>query len=113
MEDMNRNCEDIDLDKLVHDAMKNDGLLLPTTKEEVEREEARQEEETISIPESLKDPFKILERNQPPILNKRIITDKKADEGLARAAREGGDILPEIEEKMRRDREEAEKKLKK
>lgn len=87
------------------------GLGMPRTVEEVAAAEKELEKERITLPCSLLDSQAVLTRRPSrvlPIRPHQNEGDDAARQNLARAAREGGDIPPEIEERMRRDRKKAE-----
>src|SRR5713226_4095523 len=91
------------------------GYIIPETGAEVQRAEERMQGVESTLPEALRDPVAALEgvkrrrakgaRNLVPFPTEQMV---EAQEDLARAARKGGNIAPEVEERMRRDREKAE-----
>lgn len=88
------------------------GWLLPESEEEVAAQEPLVDAMMTELPEVLRDAAAILQpldRTDPrPARSSPLPED--IEESLARAAREGqGEVPPEIEERMRRDRAEAEK----
>jgi hypothetical protein len=101
------------LERRVFDAMRSLGWIIPTTDEDVERAESMLAKEVIDLPDELKDPYQTLEgmtSDCPPFDPAPVLSDAGVEENLARAAREGGIIRPEIEQRMRQDRQAAEKK---
>jgi hypothetical protein len=97
---------DVNLKRHVYEAMRSLGWIIPTTEEDVERAEALLSKENIELPEELRDPYAILasmDSNCPPSSVESIPAATAIEENLARAAREGGAIQPEIEQQMRRD----------
>jgi hypothetical protein len=100
-----------ELERLAYDTMQSLGWLIPQTPADVARAEEALAEEPVELPESLRDPYAVLdappkERTGSPC----PLAEGDAAELLARVAREGGTIPPEVEERMRRDREQAERK---
>jgi hypothetical protein len=97
------------LERDVHTAAERMGWALPQDDEAVHQ--AEQDMGDVALPEALRDPQAVLERPdaapRPATLLFRQQSD--IDAGLARAAREAGHLTPEIEQRMRRDREEAER----
>jgi len=101
-----RNLEDA-----VHAALKDHGWVLPTTPEEVADAERHLWEIAPSPGEAEPPTFEEVARpgGKPPRPFLADVGDCLGiEETLARAAREGGEISPEIEEAMRRDRGAAE-----
>ena len=96
----------------VHDALKSAGWAVPETEDDVRRAEAALAGEAVALPESLGDPHAVLERaphdeaDEPRV--PAFPPAGEAGEDLARAARAGGEVPPQIEEIMRRDRRAAE-----
>jgi hypothetical protein len=109
----NTNPEDHQLERTVHDAMLLRGWLIPTSEEQVLRAESELADHSVELPKELEDPACVLDAIadcvQEPRL--RLPVNREAAENLARAAREGGEIPPEIEERMRVDREKAEREI--
>src|SRR5436305_14293184 len=99
------------LEELLHEAMVCLGWLIPATPAGVARAEAEIDEESIELPESLLDPYAILDATVRPSSTTPVRQPSNDDivQCLARAAREGKDISPEVEEQMRKDRERAER----
>jgi hypothetical protein len=99
------------LDELMREAMVCLGWLIPTTPEAVARAEAELDEESIELPESLQDPYVLLDATVRPRSTTPVRQPSNDDivQCLARAAREGKDIPAEVEEQMRKDRERAER----
>ena len=94
-----------DLERHVYNAMRSLGWIIPTTEEDVERAETALSKEEVELPEELKDPYQTLESidsDCPPFESEDLPVDAEVEENLARAAREGGVIWPEIEERMQR-----------
>jgi hypothetical protein len=101
------------LEREVLQAMHDEGWLAPETESDVARAEAQLAAEKIQIPASFENPRDLLRRARKIRTNNASAMDQQhveARENLARAAREGGTIAPEIEERMRRDRDAAEGK---
>ena len=100
------------LERDVHQSLKHMGWLIPV--EETGAERAEVELDATPLPDALRDADAIFDG--PPGLHTRLrapgLLHRGGDEqNLARAAREGKAIPPEIEEIMRRDRKAAEEKL--
>ena len=92
--------------------LKKTGHVIPTTPEDVLRAEEALDEQLEALPEELGDPKILLRRldQQEESEPLRIVPLSSPEQGvvekaLARAARQGGEIPHEIEERMRRDRE--------
>jgi hypothetical protein len=98
------------LEGLVHEAMVRLGWVLPVRPEDVARVE-EELDENAELPPGLRDPYTIFDTAKPP---RAALPSAPANddvvECLARVAREGKGIPPEVEERMRRDRERAEQK---
>ena len=101
------------LDSEILEAMCLEGWLIPQTVEAVLQAERELAEAPITLPAELCDPSKILKRPASPL---RLVrsgvssSDNSMVENLARAARNGAPLPPEVEERMRKDREKAERK---
>ncbi len=96
------------LESTVRRAMQSLGWLIPESPEDVAQAEAELEDDPISLPPALRDSQGSFDRQvdeQPQY--KQVPTNAELERNLARAAREGGQITPEVEERMRSDREEA------
>jgi len=97
----------------VHEAMRALGWVPPQCEDDVHAAEAELDLAAVRLPAALADPPAGRagrpggsERVGPPL---RFPADPDIDATLARAAREGGQVPPEIEQIMRRDREAAER----
>jgi len=104
-----------DLEREVDEAMTSLGWKVPQTEDEVLRAEAELAENPAPLPDELTDPEQVFDRapgqvetGAEPLL---FPTDQDIEADLARAARDGGPIPPEIEEVLRRDREAAEREF--
>lgn len=106
-----------ELDAKILAALEKMGAVIPVTSEAVKLAEEYLDKNPISLPAHLQDPHSVLGETTSQNGGKQ---DRKVvsfvspyqdaiEQDLARAARKGGEILPEIEEKMRRDREQAER----
>ena len=89
------------------------GWILPLSEAEVARAERELAEQGVMLPEGLRDVKAVFEREER---EGEVVVRPLPSSGspylgatLARAAREGGEITPEVEERMRRDREAAER----
>ena len=93
-------------------AMHKAQWFVPETAEEVAKAEAEIEGTEVQRPTSFHNPLDWLEQDlRLNYVNCISPNDKdEVTEGLARAAREGGVISPEVEKRMKRDREAAESK---
>lgn len=101
------------VEDLLPAALARTGIALPTTPEEVAREESDLERERIATPHRLRDPFAIFKprpmRSEGP--SPQAPSVEVLDE-LRQAARFGGDISPDIRTRMEDDRAGAEAKEK-
>lgn len=106
----NKNMADEQVERLVYDALRLSGHLPPTTVEEVARLEAEVGEYPTSLPGSLGDPLALLRKRSTASVPKVIPFPPRtnAQENLARAARDGGEIAPDVEGTMKQDRDAAE-----
>jgi len=95
-------------------AMHDEDWLAPETEDAVTRAEARLAGEKVTIPTSFERPRDLLRHSGKIRIIRRSERSEQneARENLARAAREGGKISPEIEERMKADRDHAERKKK-
>ena len=97
---------------LVHDTLAEMGRLVPQTEDDAAAAEQRLRDSPIELPESLRDADAVLRRTEgSPPSPVPFPGNADVEATLARAAREGGAIPPEIEQIMRRDREAAEAEL--
>ena len=96
----------------VYEALKSAGWAVPQSEDAVRRADEALAGGTVVLPESLRDPQAVLERGpRGEAVEPRALAFPSAGEAaedLARAAREGGEVPPEIEEIMGRDRRAAE-----
>jgi len=109
-----KNSEDqaqAEFEQDLHTAMRLSGWVLPETDEEVAAAE-ESSAETPPLPSELIDPYAVLQRAQsgPKLLAKVTHSTPEIEANLARAAREGGEIPPDVENLMEADREAAEQK---
>lgn len=97
----------------VGEALRSMGWLVPSCEDDVAEAERRQAERPAALPEELREPRAAFDRAARPGTGGprpvQFAGDYAVDATLARAAREGGRLTPEIEEAMRRDREAAER----
>ena len=100
----------VNLGDLVQSALLKKGLRLPVSEEEVAAAEDEVAKGDVRLPPSVADPPDFLTPPRPlkPRFARHAREPTELEEEMARAAREGGEITPDIEEKMRRDRLEAE-----
>lgn len=94
-------------EQVVHDYLCRTGRLIPQTVEDVAAAEAWVARQNIELPESLKLQSGYFLSRKPKTQKVLKFTDPSSGvpEGLARAAREGNAIAPEVEEQMKKDRE--------
>ena len=104
-------ADEAKLELLLYLACRRGGWLFATTESDVAREEERQAADPIDIPVVLRDPNEVWKRAQQFISARKLAPkiDQETKANLARAARGGSPIPQEIQERMRRDRERAEK----
>lgn len=100
------------VERLAHRAARNAGWLMPETEDEVAQAELELAINPVPLPPELADPSAILNhltgcQSVPGPIRLRISADVETN--LARAAREGSDISPDVEARMRADREAAER----
>lgn len=100
----------VQLGPLLEAAIKKQGLALPETENEIAALEAQFEREgTIEYPARLRVPPDFRPSAESKFrLRRRPFVDANAAEEMARAARGGGAIPTEVEERMARDRAAAE-----
>lgn len=107
---------DEDFERLVHDVVRSCGTFRPETVDDVRKAEAEgagRDEEPRS--RRARDPHDLLRRGPKGSYNFRPLSGAAGDveQGIAmaaRAARDGKDIPADVEERMRLDREEAERR---
>jgi hypothetical protein len=112
LKDEESSMEFDDLELQVYEAFLARGWIIPQTEAEVSRAEAEMVGECDELPAELRDPYAVLSRaleTGAKVLALHPVDDEEMPKQLARAAREGKDIPPEIEERMRHDREAAER----
>jgi len=103
--------EQIQFEQDLYRALRLEGLLLPETEGEVRAAEA--DDLCEAPPLALRDPRTVLKRvrSKPHQTSSAgPAASPEIEDNLARAAREGGKIPPEVEREMQRDREAAERK---
>ena len=104
-----------DLVSDVHQAMRSLGWVVPEYEDDVRQAEAELSAIAAPLPKLLGDAEAVFkDKATGGLANVKPISfsaDPVAGENLARAARQGGKIPPEIEDRMHRDRQEAERKL--
>src|SRR6266446_10839513 len=104
-EDTSAELEELELQ--VYEAFLARGWIIPQTEGDVSRTEAEiVMEDHRDLPFELRDPYTVLRRAldaRPKVLALTPVVSE-TPELLARAAREGKDIPPDIEERMRHDR---------
>jgi len=94
----------------LHDAARALGWVVPQDEADAHLAETRQEFLPGNLPDSLRDPLAALARARAAASPEpsALETDVVAEANLARAARDGAPIPPEIEARMHADRDEAE-----
>jgi hypothetical protein len=100
-----------ELELQVYEAFLARGWIIPQTEADVSKAEAQMaDEECEELPSELRDPYAVLRRASES--QTKVVSLHPVEEAtpMARAAREGKDIPPEVEEQMRQDREAAEQK---
>lgn len=101
------------LEQQVYEAFLARGWIIPQTEGDVSKTEAKIAAiDDQELPDQLRDPYTVLSRaieTRPKVVALSPAVSE-TPELLARAAREGKDIPPDIEERMRYDREMAERK---
>ena len=98
----------------IHQALSDLGWVPPTSADQVAEAEGQLSGADAPLPDSLRDGEAVFDRDErdaTPAVTLRFDTDDDIDATLRRAAREGGQISPEVEERMRRDRQAAEDEL--
>jgi redox-regulated HSP33 family molecular chaperone len=102
--------EGSNLEQLVHEALLRNGWVIPQTVEEVIRVQDEFPEKSEQLPNALKDPYTVLKRSteRAKSVSALSLPDQESQDVMARAARLGGEISSEIEERMKRDRQAAE-----
>src|SRR5262245_23316738 len=103
----------VPLERQVYDAMRSLGFIVPTTEADVERAELLLAEQPVALPAELRNASQAIEAlgcECPASKAELGPATKDVELNLARAAREGGAICPEIEQRMRRDRRDAEQR---
>lgn len=106
--------DDREFEHVLYHALRQDGMLFPETEKDVQRVEDRLRRNPSALPQELDasavgDFFSSTIGSESTGVQPTLPVDVgEVEESLARAAREGGKILPHIEERMRHDREAAE-----
>ena len=114
MSDPNKKSDvtDPEIGQKLYRAVSSLGWRLPESDEEIAEAEQWVEEHPLDLPDEITDPEQALgssrrfmKRPLRTLPNEDVVADN-----LARAAREGKEIPPEIEARMKKDREDAERK---
>lgn len=104
-----------DLEHEIHAGLASIGWLPPETEEDVARAEAELAEAAQPVPDKLRDPdatWNHASKSASMVLRlPGFADDSPAAEDMARAARGGRRLAPEVEDLMRRDRDAAEQEL--
>lgn len=104
-----------DLDEAIYNSMVSLGWVVQLEEGTLKNDERLCEQSEFDLPRGLTDPVAVIKkiRQREADAKKRIISfDQHTAENLARAAREGSEITPEIEKRMRRDRKTSERQTK-
>jgi len=97
------------VERLMFEALRRFGDVVPATPEDVARLEQRLSDEPESVPESMLTPPDLEKPVTRPLAHLPRPVDASTQRDMARASREGKAISQEIEERMRLDREAAER----
>ena len=112
-ENISAELEELELQ--VYEAFLARGWIIPQTEADVSRAEAEMVGKTCEeLPPTLRDPYSVLRQSsemKAKIVSLQPGESDQTPELLARAARAGKKIPTDIEERMRQDREAAEKKI--
>jgi len=97
----------------IHEVIREAGWTIPTDEVSVAVAEARMQNDMPELPEGLRNPVFPSASDKNPVARKVVpLWDPSVlSVPMARAAREGGSVSPEIEKIMKRDREIAEQDL--
>lgn len=96
----------------LHRTLSSLGWRLPETEDEIAEAEEWVENHPHNVPPHIADPAQALARPRGGVIPLRPVSleaEEAVEENLGRAAREGGSIPPEIEERMKKDRDDAER----
>jgi hypothetical protein len=99
--------EGSNLEQLVREALLRNGWIIPQTVEEVIKVQDEFPDESEQLPNVLTDPYTVLNRSieRAKEVSALSLPDQESQEVMARAARLGGEISSEVEERMKRDRQ--------
>ena len=104
----NNKTNKIDFEQFLNESLKSHGFLFPETDEQMDKFLANVED--VDLPEELKDPMSIFSSHKKTIqFSIPSFDDSEAESTWAIAARGGNEITKDVEEQMRKDREEAER----
>lgn len=94
-----------DLDRLVYESLCSEGKFVPQSPDEVAEAEAALDESAVELPASLRDPLAILKAKRPAwsVIRPVPLDDVSAVENLSCAARNGGELSPEVKAAMDED----------
>lgn len=100
---------DDDVARLVYEALCREGKFVPQSPQDVAEAETTLDESAVELPASLRDPLAILKSTRPTwnVLRPPPPVDVSVVENLSCAARNGGEISPEVERAMDEDEEAA------
>ncbi len=106
----NRQSKDDALNRELHRLMTSSDWTAPQTEDDVTRAEAELVDARAELPMGLRDPADVFERETSDEVSGIVppAMERDVDAALRRAAREGGRLTPEIEQRMKRDRQAAE-----
>jgi hypothetical protein len=101
-----------EFEKAVLKAIRRSPWMIPQTVNDVRLAEEEIASSSVNLPAEIADPYSVMDRERQGI---RITDPLQADrdlgleQNLAQAARDGGEIPPEVREQMQKDRKAAEK----
>lgn len=97
-------------DSVIISILRSKGFIVPQTEDDVDAfERAMQEHDIPALPSDVLDPDVIIKTPYARPGNFLAVHEENDQENLARAARDGKEISLSVLEKMRKDREDAEK----
>ena len=101
--------EDESFEKGWLNALRRFGYVFPSTQDELDALEKELAKSKLQFPKHLEDPFEVMRRAEAGTLKTMgDYRDPSIEENLARAAREGGEIPDDVNERMKKDRHSAE-----
>lgn len=102
---------DVRTERALYEYLRRTGKIIPQSTEDIAEALAALKPESVTLPECLRAALVIEKACDSPgrIIKMPPRQAREVVENLARAAREGGTISPEVEAQMKRDRERAER----